>query len=101
MKQVKYFKILLEGGEFSIRGLRVQHFCYPTRSRTSGLLPVPIHDPYSNCCPYPYPTRTQNYYPTRIRGYTRTCHCQTFLCIVYVPTRLIVWHVGSSCSLIG
>ena len=64
------------------RGLRVQHFCYPTRTRSTGPLPVP--DPYSKLLPD----------PTRTRGYTRTRHCQAFPCIVYVPTRLIVRHVG-------
>src|SRR6218665_2220085 len=28
------------------RGLRVQHFCYPTRTRSTVPLPVPVPDPY-------------------------------------------------------
>src|SRR6218665_2187306 len=52
----------------SIRGLRVQHFCYPTRTRSTGSLPIPVPDPYSKLLPN----------PTRTRGYTRTCHCQAF-----------------------
>src|SRR6218665_558452 len=63
----------------SIRGLWVQHICYPTRTRSTGPLPVPVPDPYSKLLPA----------PTRTRGYTRTRHCQAFICIVYVPTKLI------------
>ena len=44
------------------RGLRVEHFCYPTRTRNTGPLPVPVPDPYSKLLPN----------PTRTRGYTRT-----------------------------
>jgi len=66
------------------RGLRVQHFCYPTRTRSTSPLPVPVPDPYSKLLPD----------PTRTRGYTRTRHCQAFLCIVYVPTRLIGLQLG-------
>src|SRR6218665_110478 len=44
------------------RGLRVEHFCYPTRTRSTGPLPVPVPDPYSKFRPD----------PTRTRGYTRT-----------------------------
>src|SRR6218665_3897786 len=36
-----------------IRGLRVQHYCYPTHTRSPGPLPVP--DPYSKLRPDPYP----------------------------------------------
>ena len=49
---------------------------------------------------YPYGrTRTDPYSklladPTRTRGYTRTRHCQAFLCIVYVPTRLTGLQLG-------
>src|SRR6218665_1803605 len=49
-----------------VRGLRVQHICYPTRTRGTGPLPVPVPDPYSKLLPD----------PTRTRGYTRTRHCQ-------------------------
>src|SRR6218665_843370 len=46
----------------TIIGLRVQHFCYPTRTRSTGPLPVPVPDTYSKFLPD----------PTRTRGYTRT-----------------------------
>src|SRR6218665_308888 len=60
------------------RGLRVQHLCYPIRTRSTGSLAVPVPDPYSKLLPD----------PTRTRGYTRTRHCLAFPCIrvVYVPT---------------
>ena len=67
-----------------IRGLRVQHFCYPTRTRSTGPLPVPVPDPYSKLLPD----------PTRTRGYTRTRRCQAFLCIGHVPARLIGFQLG-------
>src|SRR6218665_3691365 len=73
------------------RGLRAQHLCYPTRTRSTGPLAVPIPDPYSKLLPD----------PARPRGYTRTRHCQAFPCIVYVPTRLIGLQLGSSYSLIN
>ena len=40
------------------RGVRVDHFNYPTRT-------------HSRLC-YPYPTRAKNFYPYPTRGYTRT-----------------------------
>src|SRR6218665_3785158 len=41
--------------EEQFRGLRVQHICYPTRTRSTGPLPVPVPDPYSKLLPDPYP----------------------------------------------
>ena len=70
--------------EQEARGLRVQHFCYPSRTRSTGQLSVPIPDMYSKLLPD----------PTRTRGYTRTRHCQAFLCIVYVPARLTGFQLG-------
>src|SRR6218665_2349901 len=40
-----------------IRGLRVQHLCYPARTRSTGPLPVPVPDPYSKSLPDPTRTR--------------------------------------------
>jgi len=50
-------------GGLAIRVVRVEHFSYPTRTRTRWCLPV-----------YPYPTRAENCYPTRPagRGYTHS-----------------------------
>ena len=66
-----------------IRGLRVEHFCYPTRTRNTEPLPVPVPDPYSKLLPD----------PTRTRGYTRTRTVPVTslarLPIVPVPTRPI------------
>ena len=65
------------------RGLRVEHFCYPTRTRNTGMLPVPD------------PTRSQNCYPTRPVPagipVTRTVPVKSLarLLTVPVPTRLI------------
>src|SRR6218665_1098457 len=56
----------------SCRGLRVQHFCYPTRTRSTESLPVPVPDPYSS-----------------------------LPCIVYVPTMLTYLQLGMSYSLIS
>src|SRR5688572_124386 len=65
------------------RGLRVEHFYYPTRTRNTELLPVPVPDPYSKLLPD----------PTRTRGYSRTRKVPvtslTRLLIVPVPTRPI------------
>ena len=38
-------------GFVKIRGVRVDHFSYPTRTRSRW------------CYPYPYPTRAENFYP--------------------------------------
>src|SRR6218665_2535641 len=70
-----------------IRGLRVQHCCYPTRTRSTGSLPVP--DPYSKLLPDQYP---------RVYPYPSL---SSLPCIVYVPTMLTCLQLGMSYSLIS
>src|SRR6218665_476433 len=76
------------------RGLRVQHFCYPTRTRSTGSLPVHVLDPYSKLLPDP--TRPDPY----PRGYPYPS-LSSLSCIVYIPTMLTCLQLGMSYSLIS
>src|SRR6218665_2343467 len=65
---LEFFPIHCPNGRLGRRVLRLQHFCYPTRTRSTRPFPVPVPDPYSKLLPD----------PTRTRGYTRTRQAITF-----------------------
>jgi len=65
--------------EQEARGLRVQHFCYPSRTRSTGPLPVPVPDLYSKLLPDPTRTRGYTLYPSLSSLPMRSlCSCQAF-----------------------
>ena len=70
--------------KFKTRGLRVWHFCYPTRTRTRWCLPVP--DPDQKLLPDPrvYPHLTRKYWDP--------------LCSISLIT-VVGWHWVAACTI--